>query len=648
MLRAVYLIFTIICLVVSRCLWAQDSPQDIVIAVYSDSNASFAKIFNYKKDNITDSLFNVFKLAAIKHKFEDQADLLYSLGNHFLDKGNFTPAILAFEQALKQSEKSKIYPTIKELNTIVNLVNAYASNNQYDRATEVSVLGLNLANTKLPKDIADSLKIYLYINMSLIFVEINQDDRAQYYLDQAEQLASQKNHFPFTVNILNSKGVLADNKKDWKKSRYYYKEILQIADSLKNDEYRSIALGNFGISHYRSGELEEAKSIFKKLIEDDSGLPFHKRNEAYKMVGEILFQQKKYIESIPYFEQSLQNATKQNSSQDLVHAHRHLSMIYEQTGNLKAALMHSRATNLLIDSLAKSESTDKINQLEILHRSAENEKTIRENEFKIEQQQSAIRSKNLMLVGISILIILLSLLFFALLKIIRDRQKRRIKSITHQQQLFAQEQEMLQLKTAIEAEQQERSRIARELHDGIGGMLSAIAMNIGAASKKNTVESVTLVEQMLRDVAQEVRNTAHNLMPNALLQKSFAEALLQYKNSINAGQEHQLHLEIYGTIDWIRNDAKLILYRIIQELIQNALKHSQAKDMYLQIIEHSDSIQITFEDNGIGFDTSEVSKGLGIVNIESRVQSLHGECSIQSIANKGTSVFLDFAKEQLN
>ncbi|WP_165836488.1 tetratricopeptide repeat-containing sensor histidine kinase [Taibaiella soli] len=611
-------------------------------------------IFNYRRDHFTDLLLDSFLLASENDNYHKQASLLYRLGNYHLNNGNFIPAAFSLEEAIKREKMSSPVAKEKIACYYINLVIAYISTHQFDMAIEKSVQALEYVDKELHQPVSDSLKMFLYLNMSTIFREINQDAKAEYYVRMAEKSSSRFNQPMFRLNILNNEGLLADKRGDWEQAKWNYKQVFRIADSLGNKKFRSVALGNIAVTEFHAGKLENSKAIFLTLITDEANVPPQKTNEAYEMLGKIFFTQDSIANSVRYFDSSLKRAQIRHLTFDVIQAHRYLMKLYEKKNDWKTALYHSKESSRLSDSINKTDASDKINQLEIQYRTAENEKKIRDRQDQIERQTAAIRRKNAMLVSGAVFLVLIISLFAVLIKVSKDKQKRRLQDIEFERKLSShrieqlnQEKQMLQLKATIEGEQQERNRLAKELHDGIGGMLSAITMNLGAVIKNPSIENFSRIELMLRDVAQEVRNTAHNLTPNILQQKSFAEVLLEYRNRINGGNSFPLSVEIYGDLEWINNDVKLILYRLIQEIIQNSQKHSKASQMFLQVLEHPDSLQLTFEDNGVGFDTGRITKGIGLLNMESRVATLKGEMSIQSNFDKGTTIFLEFAKAKL-
>ena len=206
------------------------------------------------------------------------------------------------------------------------------------------------------------------------------------------------------------------------------------------------------------------------------------------------------------------------------------------------------------------------------------------------------------------------------------------------------------LKGVMQGEENERSRIARELHDGIGGILSAAMMRFTSAIQEH--EAITQTPAfddglaLLNEMGDEIRKTAHNLMPEVLLKQPLPDAIRTYCSVVQQSNSIQINFQTLGSFDGIAQSSKLNIYRIVQELLKNVIKHSQATSALVQLLMNEHLLTVTVEDNGIGFDTSELKKGMGLHNIQARVSSMQGHFTVESTAGKGTSVYIEFDTER--
>lgn len=199
-------------------------------------------------------------------------------------------------------------------------------------------------------------------------------------------------------------------------------------------------------------------------------------------------------------------------------------------------------------------------------------------------------------------------------------------------------QEQKKMDAVINSQEKERKRIAEELHDSVGQMLALVKLNLsgieslGERPNSEMNQLIQKTSQLLDESIDEIRTISHNLMPPDLKRKSLTEIAenLLSKN----GLEYQFHT--YGLDDNLSETIKFTLYRIIQEIVHNIIKHASAKQIDMNITQTDDGINLMVEDNGIGFNSSMVNLGLGLKNIHSRVKLLNGYFDVDSSLNRGT------------
>jgi len=207
------------------------------------------------------------------------------------------------------------------------------------------------------------------------------------------------------------------------------------------------------------------------------------------------------------------------------------------------------------------------------------------------------------------------------------------------------EKQLLAMNYIIQGQEAERSRMAKDLHDGLGGMLSGIKLNL-SSMKGNMIIQETDAQLFTKSITQldnaiaEMRRVAHNMMPEALLKFGLGEAIQDYCDGINESNTVKMKYTQLGLQQPLEKATEVILYRIVQELSNNAIKHASAKNIFIQLTKHERGITLTVEDDGKGFDSKQLStlKGAGLQNVQSRVDYLKGIMNIESEAGKGTSV----------
>ena len=205
----------------------------------------------------------------------------------------------------------------------------------------------------------------------------------------------------------------------------------------------------------------------------------------------------------------------------------------------------------------------------------------------------------------------------------------------------------------LDSEEKERKRIASDLHDGVGQLMSAAWMNMQAL--KNQMVHLSNAESELLDKSlalvnescNEVRQVSHTMMPNALLLKGLVKAVQEFIGQINQ-RNVKINLTTEGLSESLPSHIETVLYRVIQESVNNVIKHAKASKLDISIIQSTDGIDVLIEDNGIGFNIALTSQneGIGLSNIKSRIQYLEGTVEWNTSENNGTlvAIFIPFIK----
>ena len=266
-------------------------------------------------------------------------------------------------------------------------------------------------------------------------------------------------------------------------------------------------------------------------------------------------------------------------------------------------------------------------------------------EAKIKLQESQLKQKsiiNYILTASAVALLIISVLIFVNYRHKQKLQLQRIREMETQHQLTATE-------AVLKGEEQERARLAKDLHDGLGGMLSGIkySFNTMKGNLIMTPENALAFERsmdMLDSSIKEMRRVAHNMMPEALVKFGLDTAMKDFCNEIsNSGALQVSYHSIGMENEAIDQTTAITIYRIVQELINNSIKHAAARSAIVQLTKEGDQLSITVEDDGKGFDTSllNLSRGIGWSNIQNRVEFLKGKLDVNSQAEKGTSVLIE-------
>lgn len=303
-----------------------------------------------------------------------------------------------------------------------------------------------------------------------------------------------------------------------------------------------------------------------------------------------------------------------------------LAEIESKLGNYQSAYNLLEETIVLKDSIYNRNQKLKINQLEAQYNQSESDKKIMTLENKTKLQQIIAVS------SISLVLLLVGFFIYAI-------KQRKIR--TRQQLLSLEQQKAVEVSQALmEGGEQERTRVARELHDGLGGKLTGIKLNVENTARATNNEKLQKTVSQLEDTIQDIRQLSHNLMPVSLIRYGLGEALSDFVQSM---QTPQAKITYYASNLSVLEDKnkQLSVYRIVQELVNNAVKHAEASDIFLQCTVENNQLLIDIEDNGKGFDPGTVKRNMGLNNIETRVNYLKGKINIYSSPGKGTTINIE-------
>jgi signal transduction histidine kinase len=322
------------------------------------------------------------------------------------------------------------------------------------------------------------------------------------------------------------------------------------------------------------------------------------------------------------------------------------ALLYEKKGDYKNSNKYLQRSIALNDSILSEENNKQIAALEMRYQVAGKETEIKNLKTEKELQQLSLSQKNILnyiLIGTALTMLVIFALSYRNYRQKQKLQQQRISELETERQLTATE-------AVLKGEEQERTRLAKDLHDGLGGMLSGIkySFNTMKGNLIMTPENHQAFERsldMLDSSIKEMRRVAHNMMPEALVRFGLDAALKDYCHDINQSGALKINYQSFGIAgENMDQTAAITIYRIVQELITNTIKHAAAKTAIVQLTKTNGQLNLTIEDDGKGFDTGMLqhSKGIGWTNIQHRVDFLKGKLDVSSGAGKGTSVHIEF------
>ena len=436
----------------------------------------------------------------------------------------------------------------------------------------------------------------LYNNLGLNYTRLGKQDLALYYFNKSSVEYKKINH-SYISKVYNNIGVLYhDFYKDHATATEYFNKSLALKGDRPSISVADTKL-NIGVALASSNKPKQALASIKEAL------------EIYK--------------SFEYIEGTL-------------NAYSLLVSTYQSLGDFQKALENQKTISALTDSLTKYQTNLEINSI-ITSYELKNSEFLREKEA-VRKDILESNSKRSQVIALSLIgfLVGLSILFFFMYRNTKQKQKVSL-------QLAKKDKELSIISSLIKGQENERNRIARELHDSLGNTL-AILKNKAQLLRAQDPEVIKLVKL----AAEEVRTISHDLMSESLLRFGLYDALEDLKKLWEINENIIIDLNVPSEInDRFSDEATQTIYRIIQETIKNTVQHGKATFMVIQFNfeNHDRSLSISLEDNGIGFDTTAKAKGIGLKNIENRVHFLRGFINIDS-SNNGTQIKISIPVEQ--
>lgn len=632
-LRIILKLISVALLFCNSLVQAQLGKQQVKTSINK-----FEQYINSDIDTSYYFLKKAYKESLLLKNNELIAESLYNFGKYYYVKDNFYKA----EEHLKKAEQFAVKTNAKEvLSSIYNL-----------QGLVKYVNGQNVEALKLyHKAYALAEKSDLYENQSKILINLgglylSQKDTTRYFesLNKCVDLAKEKK-----IKGLLSKAyvnlAIVKSDKNPAEAEELYKLALKSAISENNlalqlqihinlsDLYLEKNLLNLVYDH-----LKQAENIQERV--QNTSLLFY----IYYNYGSYYFERNQNNLALNYYLRALKVSRESSTPPDRVLAlYKKLSETNEKTNKFEEANEFYKKYHKLSDSLFTAQSNETFQDIQAKYE-------VDKKNLKISllsKDNQLVRNRRNLVIYISILVFITLSTFLLMLrnKIKTEKIRNKEKQILHQQELaiLHKEQELQQIKAKYIGQNDERNRLSKEIHDGVGATLAGLRLQLSLVNedlKNSRIQSIT---NQLSNVFKELRQISHNLSLSYIEEKQFKILLIELVEKYKKEKIFDVQLYIYpkDSIININNTLKVNLYRIFQELFFNTAKYARAKNVLISITKHQEHLNIIFEDDGIGFDTAKTKNGIGISNIKERVKLENGEFTIDSKINFGTTIIIN-------
>ena len=541
-----------------------------------------------------------------------------------------------FLEGAKITEENNLYKLCHTMYS--SILNLYFYTGDFPNAMKLATKGLLLAEKN-----RDEKRIALYYNL-FGFIYLRQGDFAEaeknymHYLNLANTL-------PDSILIADAANCLGDvffleknytrafdyHFKAWAiYNRHYHEPIKFKPDQMAYTAYKISCVYKM-ISNYAEAlrYADDGFAFTRKHGTNEYDLVLYQLNasEIYLHIGN-------YNRALALLYEALALSKKIKHNENIRDSYQLLAEIYKQRNKYDSAYHYQALYAILKDSIVNENSQREIQRIHAQY-------NLQKKDQAIAIQQAQLESQHLQRDALIITFIFLLVIMFLLYNRYRLKQKNKFQAeLTYQQnELF---------NTIVTFQDTERKRIAQDIHDSVGSVLSAAKLQLSALDEtkhsfsQDHLEKYNSALQLIDQASIELRNISHNIMPAALARVGLIAALENLIDKISTYSGVHINFNVYGFKERLAEKTEIGIYPVVLELINNVLKHAQASQATVQLVRHPQYINITVEDNGKGFNVkTKKVRGIGLKNVMSRIQYLKGTINIDSSEGQGTSIMID-------
>lgn len=523
-------------------------------------------------------------------------------GNWYYIQSKLWNATQEFAAAIEVFHQLK--DTLLEIIPYQNLIAILGETKNHEQAITRSKGLLAIAQKH-----GDSLQMaYCHYYLINNYVALNKLDSAQVYLPSLQTFIQRSLDYGLAADAFNLIGLYRYKRAQYPQALSFYQNALERA-----------LRGNYQVAQYH-----------------------HAIGRTYLKLGDL-------PQAYTYLHRAEKEALEAQSQDTYYLVCRDLGEYYAKIGQSAQAYRYIQQYTQLNDSILRAETRQYSAYLEAAFESERKESEILRLKTEKLEQSLILKQRNTYLF-FSLGFLILGGFYFGF-KSKNDRQRRQLleqdKKLRDEKIIsLEKEQQVVSLKSMITGQESERNRIARDLHDGLGGLFSTVKMYFSTLQHEQPALGAHPLFQksmeLIHSAAEELRRIAHNLMPEVLLKLGLINAIQDLCNNIQSSRLLKINLQAYGMENRLNPQTEIMLYRIVQELLNNIIKHAQATQVIIQFNRHQEKLSITIEDDGQGFNISEENAGAGLKTIQSRVSYLNGELNIDSAQGLGTTVMMEF------
>lgn len=503
---------------------------------------------------------------------------------------------------------------------LINIGEGWFAEGDYLTAYDYYYRGLQDLNRKTKR--VTHTTVNIYNSLGMVHMRLRQYERAYEYFGRARAAAG-------GAGLGYQLGIAYDNMASWHLERGQADSAvvcglaeLRVGERLGKVDLQAYACARLGQAYVLLGDYGAAMGWLDSAMVLARGRYGPPMVQAAYALGTALLDVGRYDAAEALLQAAYRQTQQQNYRDYYITGYAALARLHRQRGEYVAALAYMDTLLLVKDTLAGAQKATALHHMEGRYRAAEEARVV-------------ARQQLMVVVVVAVLV----LLVWANRQVGHRRQRAEAAVRAMEQAM-----EIKMLQASLEGEERERVRLARELHDGIGGLVAAAMLRLSALPRAvpgvETAEAYVGGMEVLATIGGEVRRTAHNMLPEELDKRPLDAALGAYCASYGGAGGLVVRCQCYGEYGDVRHGVALHVYRLVQEVVHNAVRHGGASEVLVQLERVGDELLVTVEDNGIGFDIEAVRQGVGLSNVAARVEQLGGRLRVDGVAGKGVGVYV--------
>jgi len=601
-------------------------------------------------DEMDSAVFFARKGWMIAEEAQDQAVSLKCsmvLCDYLTRRRDFTEALVFGTLSIELAEKLKDEGELAK--ACNNMAAVYGKLDDRDKAVEYAYRGL-----EIKKRIDPASESASRITVGNLFFELGRMDLAEVEYKKCIALArAYGNKNDLAAGHLNLGNVYYEVDRNGDARTYLDSAVEEYRTRVKNPGKLLLALHSLTMVELREGKLAHAADVLQQADpllgdQDDNGL----RVQNDFLYSKLFLAKGQLRESMDRARSGLALAIAIKDRPAQAKLHYQIARILKDKGDYQGAIDEMLVQTQLRDSIAMENSVEKFATASMREKYEAEQTGFELMKLRNEKEVVLANAAKARIRQIALVVIVL-LLVAVLGVLIRNLQHR--KRLARQDhdlyekriEDLLKQQEIRQLDALVEGQEKERKRIAKDLHDRLGSMLSAIKLQFSALEERLDKVQVEQSERyrhvfvMLDDAVTEVRRISHDMVRTSLAQFGLAGALKDLRDAVHVPGKLEMELDLFGLDERLEQNLEIALYRMVQEAVSNILKHAEARHVSVQVTRSGKSVNVMVEDDGRGFDPSKAAEGMGTGNIRERAREFNGSVAIDARPGRGTIVSID-------